>query len=86
MNNISIIFMTCSLYFPSPLFILKNIPARWKSMRNTFFEEQLVGCSTIYDGKCPVTFVLSSQPAVGINIANHKSLALKKITIDFKSN
>ena len=30
-------FMRCSSYFPSQLFIFKNLPARWKLMRNTFF-------------------------------------------------
>ena len=46
MDNNSIIFMRCSLHFPSQLFILKNLQARWKLVRNTFFEEQLVGCSS----------------------------------------
>ena len=31
-------------YFSSKLLILKNIQARWKLMRNTFFEENLMRC------------------------------------------
>ena len=50
------------LIFPQPAVNLETLPVRWKLMRNTFFEEQLVGallyktssCSTIrwFDCTC----------------------------------
>ena len=46
MDKKSNIFRMGSLYFPSQMFFFFNLPARWKFMRNTFFEEQLVGCSS----------------------------------------
>ena len=45
-ENGTIFLSMCSLNFYSQGFILKNFPARWKLMKNTFSEEELVRCSS----------------------------------------
>ena len=52
MANNSIIFMRCSLYFPSQLFILKNLPARWKLMRITFLRNSSWGALVCFIKRC----------------------------------